>query len=105
MLDTAIRPAATETAAAAPPRRLGDHEGSRPGPTVVAIGAMHGNEPAGAAAIRAVLERLRAERLPLAGRFVGLVGNRRALAVGSRFLDRDLNRRWSEAALDELAAA
>jgi len=105
MLDTAIRPTATETAAAAPPRRLGDYEGGRPGPTVVAIGGMHGNEPAGTVAIRVVLERLRTEGLPLAGRFVGLVGNRRALAVGSRFLDRDLNRRWSEAALDELAAS
>lgn len=90
--------------AALSPRLLGQHEGSAPGPTVVAIGALHGNEPGGPAAITAVLDRLGRERPALAGRFVGLVGNRRALAAGVRHLGRDLNRRWSPEELGAVLA-
>ena len=86
------------------PRLLGRHEGTAPGPTVVAIGALHGNEPGGPAAITAVLDRLGRERPTLAGRFVGLVGNRRALAAGARHLGRDLNRRWSPEELGAVLA-
>jgi len=67
----------------------------RPGATVVLIGAMHGNEPAGPRAIASVLEEVRARRLPLRGRIVGVLGNRAALQASRRFLGRDLNRGWS----------
>lgn len=96
------------TAASAPPdlaaRRLGDYPGSAPGPTVVAIGALHGNEPAGPAAVRAVFERLERERPAFAGRLIGLRGNRRALAAGARYLARDLNRSWAHEALAAVVA-
>jgi hypothetical protein len=74
---------------------LGRYSTGRPGPTVVCTGAIHGNEPAGLSAISRVLDRLRAQGLPLRGEFVGVSGNRRAVALGRRFVDRDLNRRWT----------
>ncbi|MCB9916756.1 MAG: succinylglutamate desuccinylase/aspartoacylase family protein [Planctomycetes bacterium] len=74
---------------------LGAYETARPGPTVVLVGGLHGNEPAGVYAIRAVLAELERRALPLRGRVVGLAGNLGALRRGDRFLDRDLNRMWS----------
>lgn len=76
-------------------RVLGRLSGGRPGPTVVALGAVHGNEPAGVTAIGRVFERLRRDGLPLRGELVGLAGNLRALGERRRFVDRDLNRRWT----------
>ena len=37
---------------------LGRLRGERPGPTLILIGAIHGNEPAGVAACRRLLERV-----------------------------------------------
>lgn len=74
-------------------RELGRHDAGRPGPVFVALGGVHGNEPAGLAAIERVLARL--PGLPLAGTFLGLAGNLRGLAAGRRYVDRDLNRRWT----------
>lgn len=65
------------------------------GPTVVAICASHGNEPAGVAAARSVLAALAEGRPATRGRFVALVGNRGALARGVRYVDADLNRLWT----------
>ncbi len=76
------------------PRVLGRHSSGRPGPTVVVTGGVHGNEPAGCEAMLRVLATLEREDLPLRGELWGVAGNLRALAVGRRYLDRDLNRRW-----------
>ncbi len=65
------------------------------------VGGLHGNEPAGVRAIRAVLEELRRLRPPVEGRIVGLAGNIAALAQGKRFLAQDLNRLWTEQRLGE----
>lgn len=73
-------------------RLLGSHAGTLPGPTLVAIGALHGNEPSGVVALRRVLAWLHREAPPFRGRFLALVGNLEALAAGVRFLDEDLNR-------------
>ncbi len=83
------------------PRVLGDVVGARPGRTVILTGAIHGNEPAGAIAIQRVLDELGTRPAKLKGRVVGLTGNRAALARGTRFVSRDLNRRWYA---NELAA-
>lgn len=56
---------------------------------------MHGNEPAGYRALQRVFERLASRRDDVRGEFLGLVGNRAALAAGRRFLTADLNRHWS----------
>ena len=80
-----------------PERVLGRFDMGEPGPLLLAIGAMHGNEPAGVAAARRALQMLEHERafrpgFSYRGRFVALVGNRRALALGRRFHRYDLNR-------------
>lgn len=78
---------------------VGRVRGGADGPTVVFVGAIHGNEPAGVEAARRVLPAL--ERL--AGRLRGdvlfLAGNLRALARGVRYVDADLNRHWTPARL------
>lgn len=83
-------------------RLVGVVRGERPGTTLVITGALHGNEPAGLEAGRAVLERLERGDLPLSGSVVVLAGNLGAMEAGRRFLDRDLNRRWDEASLEQL---
>lgn len=76
-------------------RLVGRASTGRPGPTVVVTGAVHGNELAGLHALRRVLARLEGERLPLRGELWAVAGNLRAMAEDRRFIDRDLNRRWT----------
>lgn len=87
-----------------PARVIDDLVGTTAGRTVVITGSIHGNEPAGSVALEKVLGELRAREVPIAGRVLGLRGNTRAMARGTRYLERDLNRKWFPAALDELRA-
>ena len=84
------------------PREVGRYDGGLPGPLFVAVGGLHGNEPAGIEATERVLARLHAARVPMRGRFVGLRGNLAALARNQRFIERDLNRLWTQADLHGL---
>jgi succinylglutamate desuccinylase len=77
-------------------RRIGSYSEGRPGPLLIVIGGVHGNEPAGVFAARRVLARLAKERSPIAGRFVAFAGNLGALPRRHRFLEADLNRIWQE---------
>lgn len=63
--------------------------------TLIIVGSLHGNEPSGVDAVRRVFANLRREDARMHGELIGLVGNVRALAVGARYLDRDLNRMWT----------
>jgi len=83
-------------------RVLGVHDNEVPGPTLVCIGGMHGNEPAGVQALSRVLKLLGEPGTTMRGRFVALAGNLAALRVGQRFIDRDLNRAWSQANVEAL---
>jgi predicted deacylase len=76
-------------------RTLFEIRAPSPGPTLVGLGGMHGNEPAGIAALGSVSDAL-AESGLLRGEFVALAGNLPALASGVRYVDRDLNRLWDE---------
>ncbi len=76
------------------PRILGDIGDPTDGPTLIVIGGLHGNEPAGVKALQRFFARLEADGSSIAGRVIGLSGNRRALAMGRRFLSLDLNRIW-----------
>ena len=87
------------------PRILGVVDDELPGPTVVVIGGVHGNEPAGVVALERVLKTLERTRPLVAGKLVGVLGNRAALAAGRRFNTRDLNRDWTEAGCAELKGA
>jgi succinylglutamate desuccinylase len=62
---------------------------------VICVAALHGNEPAGILALRRVFRRIEDSMISLRGEFVGLAGNLPALAVGKRYLGRDLNRKWT----------
>jgi predicted deacylase len=75
-------------------RVLGRHGGDEPGALVVCVGGIHGNEPAGADALRRVLQKLKAASPPFRGELLALAGNLKALAAGRRYLSRDLNRLW-----------
>lgn len=73
---------------------IGQHVGE-PGPTLVVMAGIHGNEPAGLQAIERVLAWLQAQRPAFCGRFIGLAGNLAALREHVRFVDEDLNRIWT----------
>jgi len=75
-------------------RILGDLGSAESGPTLIVIGGLHGNEPAGVLGLERIFERLVAGGVQLQGRLVGLTGNRAALEVGRRFIAQDLNRAW-----------
>jgi predicted deacylase len=85
-------------------RLVGAIRGEAPGPTLIVVGGIHGNEPAGVLAGRRVLERLREGRIPLAGELVVLAGNVGALRLKQRFQVKDLNRQWTEERVAALAA-
>jgi succinylglutamate desuccinylase len=87
-----------------PRRDLGTWDCGRPGPTLLVMAGIHGNEPAGVVAAQRVLGRLQELEVPIRGRVVALAGNLGALAAGRRFVDRDLNRGWSAPAVAELRA-
>lgn len=77
-------------------RVLDVHRGERPGPLLVCVAGVHGNEPAGIAALREVLSELEGPGPPASrGRFVALAGNVGALERSVRYVDRDLNRQWT----------
>ena len=82
---------------------LGARRGEGAGPTLVVVGGIHGNEPAGVEACRRVLARL--DPGAIAGEVVGFRGNPAALAAGRRYLARDLNRQWTSALLAAARAA
>lgn len=85
-----------------PPRVLGRVAGSRPGPTLVILAGVHGNEPSGMAALTRVLTELQGRADLLAGDIVALAGNREAIAQDVRFVNRDLNRAWTPRRVEAL---
>ena len=82
--------------------------GARPGPHVVVLALMHGNELGGAVVLDRLLERLRGGGLRVqCGRLTVGFANLDAYArfdatepTASRFVDEDLNRVWDPAVLD-----
>lgn len=73
--------------------------GNTAGPTLIVAGGMHGNEAAGAAALRWLAPSIEDREGSLHGRVYFLAGNTRALSRGVRFLDTDLNRHWTPESL------
>ncbi len=86
------------------PRILGSYRGEKPGPTVLVVACMHGNEPSGMQAFRRVLAHLEELRPNMRGEVVGLVGNRGALEQNRRHLSTDFNRLWTRQQVDDLRA-
>ena len=81
-------------------RRSGEHviasiHGALPGPTLIILGGIHGNEPAGVHAANRVLLRMQERRSVMRGSVLLLRGNTRALDQGVRYISADLNRQWT----------
>jgi succinylglutamate desuccinylase len=83
-------------------RTIGTRHGSQAGPAVVAVGGVHGTEPAGTLAADRVLARLDEVGGLRRGSFTALRGNLGALAAGRRYLDIDLNRIWQPELVDRI---
>ncbi len=77
-------------------RILGKIEGEQPGPLVVCVAALHGNEQIGLHAFRNVHSSIINHEIPFKGTLVGIVGNIKAVQCNQRFLDYDLNRAFTE---------
>ncbi len=75
-------------------RVIGQVTGAQPGPTLICLGGVHGNEPAGVRGLSRVFDRLARDQIPLCGEFLGLAGNLPALAGRQRYIKKDLNRQW-----------
>lgn len=78
----------------------GDHliekiVGRPDGPTLVVVGGIHGNEPAGIVAIKRVASQISKKNIEVDGRIYFVAGNTRALLLGKRYVDADLNRCWT----------
>jgi len=74
---------------------IGSFVGDSDGPTLIAIGSLHGNEPAGVLALEDVALRIEVLQENLRGRVFLIAGNMRALEKHVRFIDDDLNRSWT----------
>lgn len=55
---------------------------------------MHGNEPSGVEALEYVFKKLQHLKPAFKGEFIGIKGNIKALEIGQRYIDTDLNRLW-----------
>ena len=83
-------------------REIGRVRGQAPGPTLIVVAGVHGNEPAGVEAARRLLAHF--ARGTLAGELVALAGNVEGLRHGVRHRARDLNRGWTDASMTRIAA-
>lgn len=84
------------------PRIVGRMTAPEAGPTLLVVGGLHGNEPAGLLGLERVFARLGDIGGLARGEFVGLAGNLEALAAGRRFIEEDLNRIWLQPRLESL---
>ncbi len=87
-------------------RIIGQFGGTHPGPLVIVIGALHGNEPAGVQALQEVFKLMEQAALQpnfaFAGKLIGLIGHRQAFKNGERFIRQDLNRLWLAGSVEEV---
>jgi predicted deacylase len=86
------------------PRTTAMIRGKEPGPTLIAVGGIHGNEPGGVAAGRRLVARLEKGDVPVRGEVIIFLGNMGAQAHKERYIVRDLNRVWNERVVGELEA-
>lgn len=85
-------------------REIGRVIGDLPGPTLIAIAGIHGNERAGVGAARRVLGTLARRNGSVRGELVAFAGNLGAMRLGRRYRLRDMNRVWTGARITELEA-
>ncbi|MDN3491738.1 M14 family metallopeptidase [Winogradskyella bathintestinalis] len=81
-------------------RIIGIYSSNDKGPLLFVTAAVHGNEPSGVRALENIFEILHAQKPPIKGTLIGVVGNKSALDKDVRFLDEDLNRTWTANNID-----
>lgn len=91
-------------------RIIGNYGGQEPGPLLIVLGGMHGNEPAGVVALQTLFGLLQHEAtanpgFTFRGRLLGLRGNAGALEKGVRYQQRDLNRMWTQELIEQVLAS
>ena len=91
-------------------RIIGRYTAGNPGPLLISLGAMHGNEHAGVKAIELMIKMLEVEPITnpsfsYQGEFIGLIGNLEAYIINQRFITRDLNRAWTPHNVAEVLSA
>jgi succinylglutamate desuccinylase len=88
-------------------RIIGRYVGKQPGPLLICLGGIHGNELAGIQAIEDIFRLLAHEELAhpafsFCGTILGIRGNLPAIKSRQRFIHRDLNRILLAEELDQL---
>ncbi len=78
-------------------------KGSKPGPTLIFIGGIHGNEPAGIFALYDVFNHIKNSQILVKGTMYAISGNLPALAKGKRYEKEDLNRVWKHDRINNLS--
>ncbi|MCB0382906.1 MAG: succinylglutamate desuccinylase/aspartoacylase family protein, partial [Psychroserpens sp.] len=70
--------------------------------TLICVGGIHGNEPAGVYGLQKVISEIIVQNLKLKGNFYALFGNIKALKDNVRYKDFDLNRLWTKEDVESL---
>ena len=70
--------------------------------TLICVGGIHGNEPAGVYGLQKVISEIIVQHLKLKGNFYALFGNIKALKDNVRYKDFDLNRLWTKEDVESL---
>ncbi|MCO6460978.1 MAG: succinylglutamate desuccinylase/aspartoacylase family protein [Saprospiraceae bacterium] len=88
-------------------RIIGRYDEGVRGPLVICIGGLHGNEKAGIRAIDLMLKMLEVEHITnvdfeFKGRFLGVTGHLAAVLQNQRYLEKDLNRLWTQEKIADL---
>lgn len=91
-------------------RLIGRYTGATKGPLLICFGGMHGNEPAGIQALELMFKMLEDEPITnpnfnFCGRILGLRGNLKAINEGKRFIEKDLNRQWTNENVERIKQA
>lgn len=90
-------------------RQIGTYQGAENETLIIAIAAIHGNEPAGVIALRELFQMLEKEPsekpdFQFKGRLVGVIGNIQAFEERLRFVKKDLNREITAQNIEQVKA-
>lgn len=77
-----------------PSRIIGKYTSNNEGPLIFITAGVHGNEPSGVQALQRVFNQLEKVKPEINGTILGVAGNVKALELGQRYIDEDLNRTW-----------
>jgi len=72
------------------------------GTTLICIGGIHGNEPAGVYGLQKVISDIIVNDIKFKGNFYALLGNMNAFKAGVRYKEFDLNRLWTSYDIESL---